>query len=309
MKSNFLRFSFLSFAVFCLFMFVDVNAALVKPEIVSFTKTAEEENALTLTFKSNNTTDSDFSIEIVNAELGSKDLVAGSATSYTFQNLEPGEEYSVVIRSCLDAKNNYKCSDASATVKATVPGEKEDDDDDDTPEDTPSTPSTPTIESATLSKSSYTYNGSSKKPSVTVLNSSGAKLVKNTDYTVTYPTNTKNIGAYTVVVKGKGKYSFTKNLFYKIIPANVTSVSATKGSKKFTVKWKKAKGGVKYKVGYKKASSKGDYKYSAATTSSSKTISGLSGKTKYKYVVKTFKKVGNKTYANTTSYKTITTKK
>ncbi|MBQ6843764.1 MAG: leucine-rich repeat domain-containing protein [Agathobacter sp.] len=57
---------------------------------------------------------------------------------------------------------------------------------------------------ATLSTSSYTYNGKTKKPSVTVtLN--GKKLKKDTDYKVTY-SNNKNIGTAIVKITGINNY-------------------------------------------------------------------------------------------------------
>lgn len=56
-----------------------------------------------------------------------------------------------------------------------------------------------------LSTTKYTYNGKSKKPSITItLN--GKKLKKGTDYTVTYKNN-KNIGTASVVITGIGNYS------------------------------------------------------------------------------------------------------
>lgn len=63
----------------------------------------------------------------------------------------------------------------------------------------------------------FTYNGSEQKP--TVLVSDGCNLVKDTDYTVTYPEASTNAGSYKVTVTGQGNYTGTVELSYKINPA------------------------------------------------------------------------------------------
>ena len=45
-----------------------------------------------------------------------------------------------------------------------------------------------------LSKTTVTYNGKNQKPSVTITNSKGKKLKNGTDYKVTYPKKSKNVG-------------------------------------------------------------------------------------------------------------------
>ncbi|MCM1115807.1 MAG: hypothetical protein NC397_09960, partial [Clostridium sp.] len=91
----------------------------------------------------------------------------------------------------------------------------------------------------TLSTSTYTYNGSAKKPSVTVKDSKGNKLKSGTDYTVTYPSGRKNVGKYTIKITFKGNYSGTATKTFTIKPKNTSLSSVSAGKKKFTVKWKK----------------------------------------------------------------------
>ncbi len=72
-----------------------------------------------------------------------------------------------------------------------------------------------------LSKTSYVYNGKAKKPTVTVKIGS-VKLVKGTDFTVTYENNVKP-GTAKAIIKGKGsckgtvtkKFSITKDEPFK----------------------------------------------------------------------------------------------
>ena len=72
-----------------------------------------------------------------------------------------------------------------------------------------------------------TYTGSAIKPSITVKDSSYT-LVNNKDYTVSYANNI-NSGTATVTITGKGNYSGTKTISFKIntVPSKATSSSLT----------------------------------------------------------------------------------
>ena len=95
------------------------------------------------------------------------------------------------------------------------------------------------IKTASLSKTSFTYNGKNRKPSVTVRDTKGNTLKKGTDYTVSYPKNCKKVGQYTVTIKFKGNYTGSTKKTYCIHPKG-TSLSEVKAkSKSFTAKWKK----------------------------------------------------------------------
>ena len=73
----------------------------------------------------------------------------------------------------------------------------------------------PYIATATLSKTTYKYNGKARKPSVKVVNKWGKTLKKGTDYTVTY-SNNKKVGTATVKITGKGNYKGTITKTFKI---------------------------------------------------------------------------------------------
>ncbi len=60
-----------------------------------------------------------------------------------------------------------------------------------------------------------TYTGYAIRPSVTV-KYRGRKLINGTDYTVKYKNN-KRVGKATVVIKGKGNYTGTKTVSFKIV--------------------------------------------------------------------------------------------
>ncbi|UKK59469.1 hypothetical protein L6470_00205 [Prevotella communis] len=72
----------------------------------------------------------------------------------------------------------------------------------------------------TLDPTEYVYDGTEKKPTVTVKDGS-AVLVEGTDYTLTYANNI-NAGTAKVTATGKGNYACTKTVEYTIKKADVT---------------------------------------------------------------------------------------
>ena len=165
---------------------------------------------------------------------------------------------------------------------------------------------------ATLSSIKYTYNGKTKKPSVTV-SYENSILEKGTDYTVSYTGNCKNVGKYKVVLKGTGDFEGTKTLYFTINPKSTSLSKLTATKKGFTAKWKKQSPQTSgYQIMYATNSSFTSGK-KTVTVSSNKTISKkitkLKAKKKYYVKVRTYKKVGSKTYYSSWSkYKTVKTK-
>ena len=170
----------------------------------------------------------------------------------------------------------------------------------------------PRIYSVKLSGTSYTYNGKVKTPSVTVKDSKGKTLVKNTDYTVSYASGRKYVGKYKVTVRFRGKYRGTKTLYFTIKPKS-TSISSLKAkSKGFTVKWhKRTTQTTGYQVQYSTSSKFTSPKTVtiSKTGTTSKTISKLKAKKKYYVRVRTNKTVnGTKYYSSWSKAKYVTTK-
>ncbi|PWL79158.1 MAG: hypothetical protein DBY20_04605 [Coriobacteriia bacterium] len=69
-----------------------------------------------------------------------------------------------------------------------------------------------------LSQSKFTYDGTEKKPVVTVKHGDRT-LVEGRDYSITYPESSVNVGTYSVTVTGMGTYSGTRGLSFEITPA------------------------------------------------------------------------------------------
>ena len=69
------------------------------------------------------------------------------------------------------------------------------------------------IASVNLSSTAFTYSGNNITPSVTVKDSKNKKLVEGKDYKVIYPTNSVNVGRYSVKIQFIGNYSGTVNKY------------------------------------------------------------------------------------------------
>lgn len=143
--------------------------------------------------------------------------------------------------------------------------------------------------------SSKSYTGKAIKPSVTVKDGD-KKLVKGTDYTVSYKNNTK-IGTATVIVTGKGKYSGTKELTFNIVPKK-TKISIDEVSKsKAVINWKQSKGADGYEIW---CSTNGESYTKLSTIKSAKTLTKTitklnTQKNVYKFRVRPYAKVNGKT--------------
>ncbi len=155
-----------------------------------------------------------------------------------------------------------------------------------------------------LQYTSYTYNGYSKTPAVTVRDVNG-NTIDNDNYTVSY-SNNKNIGTATVTVTGKNDYSFTKKLTFTIKAKDLASTSKVYvslcGYDDVKVSWNSVSGAGGYYVYYKKSTSK-SYTYAGKTTSTSYKLYNFTDGAKYTFRVYPCVKDGNG-YHKDGSYRT-----
>jgi len=172
-----------------------------------------------------------------------------------------------------------------------------------------------TLKSASLSKTSYTYTGKTIKPSVkSVKGNDGIALYDYFDYSVSYSKGCKNVGQYTVTIKGKDYYTGTIKKTFKINPKGTSLSSVSAKKKAFTVKWKKqATQTTGYQIQYstdKKFKKNNKTVTVSKNKTTSKSISKLKAKKKYYVRIRTYKTVGKtKYYSSWSKVKTVTTKK
>ena len=140
-----------------------------------------------------------------------------------------------------------------------------------------------------LSATEYTYNKKTKTPTVTVKDSKGNTLKKDTDYTVSYESGRKYPGEYTVKITFKGRYEGTKRLYFTIAPRVTSKITATQTTSTITLKWSKVTGADGYRV-YKYDTKKKKYVKVKDVTKTTLKISDLKVGTKYKYKVRAYTK-------------------
>ncbi len=154
------------------------------------------------------------------------------------------------------------------------------------------------LHSASLSKATFAYTGKVIVPGVTVKGIGKAALKSGSDFAVSYKDNVK-VGTATVTIRGKGNYSGAITKTFVINPAKVKITKLKRGKKSLVVKWSKGNSQVEgYQVRYSKSSkmSKAKTVLVKGANNASKKLKKLAGKKKYYVQVRTYKKVGKKTY-------------
>lgn len=142
------------------------------------------------------------------------------------------------------------------------------------------------------------YNCKARRPSVKLVYN-GIKLKQNTDYTMEYRNDLK-VGKGSIVITGKGNFSGTKTVGFKIVPESTTISRLTAASgKRVAVKWKKQSVQTSgYQISY--AANSKFKKAKTVTVKGSRTISKTiktAGTSKTCYVkVRTYKAVNGSNY-------------
>lgn len=143
---------------------------------------------------------------------------------------------------------------------------------------------------AVLSKTSYTYDGNQKNPTIKITDVCGNVLVKGRDYTVSYASGRTKPGSYNVKVTYTGNYSGTVTKTFIIRPGQVTGLKATSSTyNSVTLKWNKLSDVSGYQV-LKYDASKGEYVQvkRPSKSATSCTITGLSASTAYRFKIRAF---------------------
>jgi hypothetical protein len=131
------------------------------------------------------------------------------------------------------------------------------------------------------------------------LTAGGKKLVVGTDYTVTATGANKNIGKGTVQITGKGGYTGSATVSFKIVPKAVKINSAKAGKKSLTVKWAsapKAAKITKYQVRYKVKGTKSWTSKNVSANQPTLKIGKLKKGKRYNVQIRAYKTVGDVNY-------------
>ncbi len=289
-------------------------------------------------------------VSVFKADTTETNTAIGTQTA-SFKNLTPNDTYNFYVARSLTA-DDLLASDNILDIRQAVAGEdgrmsvtyqpRETDDNavifvvGSTPKD---------LSGAQITIGNTTYNGTAKSVTAAV-ECDGKTLVEGrdylvtggfeitgtgtytltiigtgtyTDYKVTYPKKTQNVGKYTVTVTLKGNYTGTVKKTFTILPKNTAISKLTASKNTVTVKWRKqTKQTAGYEIQYSTSS-----KFTKKTTktvkvtknsTTSKKITKLKAKKKYYVRIRTYQtvKVGKKStkiYSGWSKAKTITTKK
>ena len=180
---------------------------LEAPTINSFNISDLEDNALKVTFTSNNQ-NSNYSYELVNITTKIQNNFSGSYNSFVLQNLEENTTYSILLRVCTNSEDTYSCSNytsSSATTK-TASSEKPQE----TTPTTPSTPSTPKPLSTPVLKGAAKYNNYVTLSWNKISNAKGYEIYRGSSLLKTVTsTSYKNTG-----LKAKTSYKYKVRAYY-----------------------------------------------------------------------------------------------
>lgn len=168
------------------------------------------------------------------------------------------------------------------------------------------------ISDVTLKQVDYVYNKKSCKPGVTVKIGS-LTLKKNTDYTVTYPSDTKSKGVKVITITGKGNCTGVVKVNYYIaekVTVKKPSVKSVKNSasRALEVKINKVSGAKGYEISYSLAKDFAKSKTEVTTTTkTSKKLTKLTKGKTYYVRVRAYKlnSLGRKVYSSYSSVKKV----
>ena len=153
----------------------------------------------------------------------------------------------------------------------------------------------------TIKNQTYTGSPLTPKPKVSL---KGVSLVENKDYSLSYSGNNK-VGQATMTITGKGNYSGSRKVSFKIIPKGTKISRLAKGKGSIRIKWKKQAEKmpssrisgyqIQYATNSKFTKDKKTVRVKKYTTTA-KEIKKLKRKKKYYVRIRTFKQVGKVTY-------------
>lgn len=148
------------------------------------------------------------------------------------------------------------------------------------------------IDSLKLKYTTVVYDGKYKRPSLTITDADGAKLIKGEDYLLELPAKEDciNAGTYTYKVTFIGNYEGEETLTYKVVPGKASKI-VSKDTKQtyISLKWSTVKGADGYRI-YVKTSSGSWKKLATVKGTTSYKVKDLKAGTKYTFAVKAFSK-------------------
>ena len=137
------------------------------------------------------------------------------------------------------------------------------------------------------------YTGSAIEPTP-VVTCDKKRLVKDTDYTITYKNNIE-IGKASLTVKGKGNYAgYSKTVNFNIVPVKSAGMEMTsRGTDSISLKWDKTPQATGYRIQVYRSSG---WQIAGYTTDTTFVVKNLSSASNYSFRVRAYKAVDKVNY-------------
>lgn len=137
------------------------------------------------------------------------------------------------------------------------------------------------------------YTGSAIEPTP-VVTCDKKRLVKDTDYTITYKNNIE-IGKASLTVKGKGNYAgYSKTVNFNIVPVKSAGLEMTsRGTDSISLKWDKTPQATGYRIQVYRSSG---WQIAGYTTDTTFVVKNLSSASNYSFRVRAYKSVDRVNY-------------
>lgn len=137
------------------------------------------------------------------------------------------------------------------------------------------------------------YTGSAIEPTP-VVTCDKKRLVKDTDYTITYKNNIE-IGKASLTVKGKGNYAgYSKTVNFNIVPVKSAGLEMTsRGTDSISLKWDKTPQATGYRIQVYRSSG---WQIAGYTTGTAFVVKNLSSASNYSFRVRAYKSVDKVNY-------------
>ena len=160
------------------------------------------------------------------------------------------------------------------------------------------------IENTEITADNCIYNGKKQTPDITVKNGDGKILEEGTDYLISG--GRKDVGKGNVTIEGLGEYKSVAEKSFKINPKGTDITKLSRNGRNLTVKWKKqaAKMSKSRVTGYQLRYSTSSKMKNAKTVTvrgyskTAKKLANLKKSKKYYVQVRTYRKIGEKTYCS-----------
>lgn len=174
------------------------------------------------------------------------------------------------------------------------------------------------ISNIALSKKSFSYNGKVQMPSVIVQDSQGKYLTYNTDYTLAFTGDMRNVGKHLVQIKFKGNYKGSASRTFTILPKSTTITKIKTKKKGFSVNWQKQSSQITgYELAYSTSSRFPKSKTNTVAigrNKTKKTVARLRKGKRYYVRIRTYKNImangqTTKLYSNWSKVKSVTTRR